>query len=45
MLRVETAKTIGDWIYEDILSRWGSLREIITDNGKPFLAALAYLSR
>jgi hypothetical protein len=36
MLRAETARTLGDWIYEDILCRWGSLREIVTDNGSAF---------
>jgi hypothetical protein len=25
MLRAETAGTLGDWIYEDILCQWGSL--------------------
>ena len=34
---------LGDWIFEDILCRWGSLREIVTDNGAPFLKALDYL--
>jgi hypothetical protein len=45
MLRAETSKTIGDWIFEDILCRWGSLREIVTDNGPAFLKALAYVSK
>jgi transposase InsO family protein len=45
MLRTESAKTIGDWIYEDILCRWGSLREIVTDNGAAFLKALDYLAK
>ena len=45
MLQLETAKTIGDWIYEDILCRWGSLHEIVTDNGTTFLGALAYLCK
>jgi hypothetical protein len=43
-LRSENANTIGDWIFEDVLCRWGSLREIITDNGKPFIKALEYLA-
>ena len=43
-LRKENNKTIGDWIFEDILCRWGSLVEIITDNGGPFIKALDYLS-
>jgi hypothetical protein len=45
MLRTESAKTIGDWIFEDILCRWGSIREIVTDNGAAFLKALEYLSK
>jgi hypothetical protein len=32
------------WIFEDILCSWGSLREIVTDNGGPFIKALKYLA-
>jgi hypothetical protein len=45
MLKAETARTLGDWIYEDILCRWGSLHEIVTDNGPAFLKAMEYLSK
>jgi hypothetical protein len=45
MLRAETARTLGDWIYKDILCQWGSLREIVTDNGPAFLKAMEYLSK
>jgi hypothetical protein len=45
MLRKETSKALGDWIYEDILCRWGSLHEIVSDNGAAFLKALGYLSK
>jgi hypothetical protein len=45
MLRAETARTLGDWIYEDILCRWGSLHEIVTDNGPAFLKVMEYLSK
>jgi hypothetical protein len=45
MLQSETAQSLGDWIFEDILCRWGSLQEIVTDNGPAFLKALAYLSK
>jgi hypothetical protein len=45
MLRAETARTLGDWIYEDILCQWGSLHEIVTDNGPAFLKAMEYLSK
>ena len=41
----ETGATIGDWIFEDILCRWGALTEIVTDNGPPFVKALEYLAR
>jgi hypothetical protein len=45
MLQSETAQSLGDWIFEDILCRWGSLQEIVTDNGPAFLKALTYLSK
>jgi hypothetical protein len=43
MLRREVASAIGDWIFQDFICRWGTLLEIVTDNGPPFLKALAYL--
>jgi hypothetical protein len=45
MLRAETAKPLGDWIYEDILCRWGSLRKIVTDNSPAFLKVMDDLKR
>jgi hypothetical protein len=36
---------IGDWLYKDIFCRWGSLHEIVTNNGSAFLAALEYLMK
>jgi hypothetical protein len=44
MLRSETGRTIGSFIFEEILCRWGGLEEIVTDNGTPFVAALNWLS-
>jgi hypothetical protein len=44
MLRRETGSTIGSFIFEEILCRWGALEEIVTDNGKPFVEALEYLA-
>jgi hypothetical protein len=44
-LRSENAKALGDWIFEDIICRWGSLQEIVTDNGSAFLKALEYLAK
>jgi hypothetical protein len=45
MLRKETMQTLGDWIFQDVLYRWGTLVEIVSDNGKPFVAALSYLEK
>jgi hypothetical protein len=45
MLRAETARMLGDWIYKDILCQWGSLCEIVTDNGPAFLKVMEYLSK
>ena len=32
-LRKENEKTLGDFIFEDILCWWGGVAEVITDNG------------
>ena len=44
-LRTETRKTIGDWIFKDILCRWGMLCKIVTDNGPAFIKVLGYLAK
>jgi hypothetical protein len=44
-LRTETAVTLGEWIFEDVLCRWGTVSEIVTDNGPPFVKALQYLEK
>src|SRR5882672_1128479 len=43
-LRKENEKTLGDFIFEDILCRWGGVTEIVTDNGPVLVAAAGYLS-
>lgn len=45
MLRRETAQAIGDWIWQDLLCRWGAVAEIVSDNGAPFVKALDYLAK
>jgi hypothetical protein len=42
-LRKENGETISAWLFEDIICRWGCLREIVTDNGGPFGRALEHL--
>ncbi len=41
----EMAQAIGEWLFEDIICRWGCLLLIVMDNGKPFKAALKYLEK
>ena len=43
-LKRETSKTLSSFIFEDLLCRWGSLCEIVTDNGKAFVSALQELT-
>lgn len=43
-LRRENQQTLGDFIFEEILCRWGGVEEIVTDNGTPFIAAVDYLA-
>ena len=43
-LRTETGVTIGRFIFEEILCRWGAVEEIVTDNGLAYIAALDWLA-
>ena len=45
MLRQESAKSLAHFILHDIIYRWGTLQEIVTDNGAPFVKALTYLAQ
>lgn len=45
MLRKESAKSLATFILHNIIYRWGTLLEIVTDNGAPFVKALDYLSK
>ena len=42
-LRNENARSIGQWLFEDIICRWGCIVQIVTDNGGPFKKAVAWL--
>lgn len=42
-LKVEDGRSLGTWLFQDIICRWGSLKEIVTDNGSAFRAATAWL--
>lgn len=43
-LREENAASIGGWLLE-VITRWGCMREIVTDNGGPFVKAVAWLEK
>ena len=44
-MRDKKAKSIANWIYEDILCRWGVLTTIIMDNGESFKAAAQWIAQ
>ena len=44
-LKKENGRTLGTFIFEEILCRWGGLEEVVTDNGPAMLAALEWLSK
>jgi hypothetical protein len=45
MLTKETGRTLGKFIFEEILCRWGALEEIVTDNGTPYVTALEWMAK
>ena len=44
-VRDENVKTIANWLFEDIICRWGCITEIVTDNGGPYRSAVAWLEQ
>jgi hypothetical protein len=44
MLKKENGRTLGAFLFEEVLCRWGGIEEIVTDNGTPFIAALDWLA-
>jgi transposase InsO family protein len=43
-LRAETGRTLGAFLFEEVLCRWGAVEEIVSDNGTPYVAALDWLA-
>ena len=41
----ENGKVIANWLFEDIICRWGCITEIITDNGSPYKSAVGWLEQ
>jgi len=44
-VRDENGRTIANWLFEDIICRWGCITEIVTDNGGPYRAAVNWLEQ
>jgi len=44
-LSQETGRSVGIWLFEDIICRWGCIRDIITDNASVYQAAVAWLEQ
>jgi len=43
VLKEENAKSIGQWLFEDVICRWESLVKIVIDNGLPFKKAVKWI--
>ena len=41
-LKEETGRSIGIWLFEDVVCQWGCMHEIITDNMSIYRAAVAW---
>ena len=44
-LKDENGKAIANWLFEDIICRWGCITEIVTDNGGPYRSAVGWLEQ
>ena len=42
-LKEENARSIGQWLFEDIICKWGSLVKIVTNNRALFKKAIKWL--
>jgi hypothetical protein len=40
----EIGVTVGKFIFENILCRWGTIKEIVTDNSPALVTAVEYLA-
>ena len=45
LLREETGRSVGIWLFKDVVCQWGCMHEIITDNVSIHRAAVAWLER
>lgn len=43
-IRTESAEVLGEFLFQEVLCRWGAVEEIVSDNGSGFVQALDYLA-
>lgn len=43
-LKKETGRTIGAFIFKELLCRWGAVEEIVMDNGMAYVTVLDWLT-
>ncbi|KZT58513.1 hypothetical protein CALCODRAFT_410961, partial [Calocera cornea HHB12733] len=43
VLRHETGRALADFLFENVICRWGQIGKIVTDNGTPWVAAVSEL--
>lgn len=44
-LKVENARTLGEWFFDDIICRWGCPEEVVTDNAPQMKNMLEWLEK
>ena len=44
VLTRKTDRTLGQFLFEEILCHWGELEEMVMDNGTAFMAALDWIA-
>jgi hypothetical protein len=44
-LHTETGQTLGNFIFEEIICRWGTIVEIVTNNGTSIIAMLEHIAK
>ena len=45
LLREETGRSVGTWLFKDVVCQWGCMCEIITNNVSVYRAAVAWLEK
>lgn len=44
-MKFKDAAHVMEWLFEDVICRWGSIQNIVTDNLKVFIAAIREIEK